>query len=360
MRINIALPGLEGLAGGMRVSAQYAQALQRSGHDVALVVRRPSAAPQRLEWLRRLLGRGYKFPPLPDTKGHFEALDLPIVHLDEALPVRAHHIPDADLFISTWWTTSEWVNRLPPAKGRHVHFIQDYELFHSAVADRVRAVYAQSNDKIVVAGWLQDILNSEYSQKSIVVSNGVNTTLFKAQARRRNNPPQIGFLYSGHPRKNCTLAIEAAQWARLQCPNLRGVAFGVTPRPGALPDWIHYHQSPSQEQIPKIYASCDLWLFPSKSEGFGLPIFEAMASNTPVLATRAGAAPDLVNGVNGWITSFKPEEYGQAIIDFLDQPEDAWQKASAAARETAERNDLFHAAQAFEAALLQLASNGRQ
>jgi glycosyltransferase involved in cell wall biosynthesis len=50
-----------------------------------------------------------------------------------------------------------------------------------------------------------------------------------------------------------------------------------------------------------VYADCDVWLFASFSEGFGLPIIEAMACRCPVVATRAGCAPDVIKeGVNGY------------------------------------------------------------
>jgi glycosyltransferase involved in cell wall biosynthesis len=52
--------------------------------------------------------------------------------------------------------------------------------------------------------------------------------------------------------------------------------------------------------LKKCYALCDLYVCPSRLEGFGLTILEAFAAEKPVVATRVGAIPELVHdGQNG-------------------------------------------------------------
>jgi len=48
--------------------------------------------------------------------------------------------------------------------------------------------------------------------------------------------------------------------------------------------------------LKKCYALCDLYVCPSRLEGFGLTILEAFASGKPVVATEVGAIPELVHG----------------------------------------------------------------
>ena len=83
-----------------------------------------------------------------------------------------------------------------------------------------------------------------------------------------------------------------------------------------LPRGAQYRQRPPQAQIAAIYAACDLWLFTSRNEGFGLPLLEAMACRTPVLATRAGAAPDLIDGCNGVLLDSDPAAFAAEIARF--------------------------------------------
>jgi glycosyltransferase involved in cell wall biosynthesis len=56
--------------------------------------------------------------------------------------------------------------------------------------------------------------------------------------------------------------------------------------PGFVPDEI----------LPAIYSSAEVLAFPSLYEGFGLPILEAMACGTPVVASCASCLPEVAEG----------------------------------------------------------------
>jgi glycosyltransferase involved in cell wall biosynthesis len=48
-----------------------------------------------------------------------------------------------------------------------------------------------------------------------------------------------------------------------------------------------------KEELARLYRGAACLVFPSRYEGFGLPVIEAMASGAPVVATRAGSLPEI-------------------------------------------------------------------
>jgi glycosyltransferase involved in cell wall biosynthesis len=52
----------------------------------------------------------------------------------------------------------------------------------------------------------------------------------------------------------------------------------------------------SDDLLPAIYSAAEALAFPSLYEGFGLPILEAMACGTPVVASRSSCLPEVAEG----------------------------------------------------------------
>jgi alpha-1,3-rhamnosyl/mannosyltransferase len=48
-----------------------------------------------------------------------------------------------------------------------------------------------------------------------------------------------------------------------------------------------------REELATLYRGATCLVFPSRYEGFGLPVLEAMASGIPVVAASAGAVPEV-------------------------------------------------------------------
>jgi len=75
--------------------------------------------------------------------------------------------------------------------------------------------------------------------------------------------------------------------------------------------------------IPQILAASDIFVLSSDWEGLPYTIIEAMMSGLPVVATRVGGVPELVeNGVTGFIVPPKnPQALAKGLQRLLDDPE---------------------------------------
>ncbi|MFK3958036.1 glycosyltransferase family 4 protein [Guptibacillus hwajinpoensis] len=73
------------------------------------------------------------------------------------------------------------------------------------------------------------------------------------------------------------------------------------------------------KELAELYATSDLFIFPSATETFGNVALESLASGTPVIAANAGGLSDVVTGErNGLFCSpYKEEEYIHAINRLL-------------------------------------------
>jgi N-acetyl-alpha-D-glucosaminyl L-malate synthase BshA len=91
--------------------------------------------------------------------------------------------------------------------------------------------------------------------------------------------------------------------------------------------------------VEELLSCADLFLLPSETESFGLAALEAMACGAPVVASRTGGLPEVVeHGVSGYL--FPPGSVGEmaeAGIEILSDPERRKAIAEAGRRVAVER-----------------------
>lgn len=66
-----------------------------------------------------------------------------------------------------------------------------------------------------------------------------------------------------------------------------------------------------------LYAHCDAFLFPSLSEGFGLPVAEAMTFGKPVFISRLTSLPEVGGKEAYYFENFEPEHMAQTLDEGL-------------------------------------------
>ena len=71
--------------------------------------------------------------------------------------------------------------------------------------------------------------------------------------------------------------------------------------------------------LPAIYCQCELFLYPSLRESFGIPMLEAMACGAPVITSNTSSMPEVAGEAAAIVDPFKPEEITAAMIRIITE-----------------------------------------
>lgn len=82
---------------------------------------------------------------------------------------------------------------------------------------------------------------------------------------------------------------------------------------------IQFVKADNNKQLARFYAECHLFIFPSKSEGLGLPLIEALTNRAPVLTSNSTSLPEIIDNPEAWFSSCDEaqltEKLHQALTD---------------------------------------------
>ncbi len=77
----------------------------------------------------------------------------------------------------------------------------------------------------------------------------------------------------------------------------------------------------SRAELANWYARAMIFAFPSLDEGFGMPVLEAMASGTPVIASNRAAVPEVAGDAAWLVDAQDTEELAGAMVALTQDPE---------------------------------------
>jgi glycosyltransferase involved in cell wall biosynthesis len=80
---------------------------------------------------------------------------------------------------------------------------------------------------------------------------------------------------------------------------------------------IHWLQYVDFEDLRALYQCAKIFAFPSLTEGFGLPILEAFASNTPVITSNISSMPEIAGNAASLVDPYNTEQITDSLFNLL-------------------------------------------
>jgi glycosyltransferase involved in cell wall biosynthesis len=217
-----------------------------------------------------------------------------------------HTVPDHGLF----FTAKEVPQVLTFHNFMLDHYMQGYSTSLQRVHYRtdlrwfIKTSLKRASRITSVSRYTADLVRRElgYDGDIRVINNGVDTRLFTPARAGRSGRGPLRVLFAGNltRRKGADLLPEIARQVdggiKILCTS------GLRTRL-KLPesDALHQLGPVPYRDMPALYRSVDVLLFPTVREGFPLAVVEAMASGLPIVATNCSSLPELVDEGKGGV-----------------------------------------------------------
>ena len=185
---------------------------------------------------------------------------------------------------------------------------------------------------------------AEVAARVELIPNGVDLRLFRPSGVERSRGRQILYVGRLSPEKNLPTVVEATASAGV---SLRLAGGGpererLAAQARALGAKVEFLEVVEQAKLPAVYASSDVFVLASFTEGHPKVLLEAMACGLPCVASDCAGNRSLVtDGETGLLFDpHRPEELTERLRRVLDDPGLAARLGKAGRALVAERYDL--------------------
>lgn len=313
------------------------------------------------EHLNRLLDRGHEVelwslagPP------QWFPLRAPVRTFEDYESLAAALAPIDAIKVATWWNTASAVWSASVLHGIPVYFVQDIETSYYAHDEYLRSLvlasYRHEFRYMTISSWNRDRLR-ELGLDAVLIPPGIDLENFRPLSELTRRTDMVLALGRTNPLKNLPLTISA--WRALPAPRPELCLFGIEPEVAEEPG-IRYVDSPSDEEVNRLFNEATVFVQTSSHEGFCLPPLESMATGGAVVCTDAHGNRDFcVDGEN----CLMPEPSRQAVTGamhrLLEDP-DLRERLGAAGIETAAPYAWSRRIDALERFLIEVATPRRR
>ena len=178
---------------------------------------------------------------------------------------------------------------------------------HDPIGAAVRRAVLDASAVICVSEAMGRAVSSVVDVSPVVIPNGYDDALF----RLSEQPRDLGLLFVGNlvPTKNVEMLLRAyaREHAAIAVPltivgdgPLRAPLAGLAATLGIADD-VRFLGVQGRREVAGLMARATGLALPSLSEGWGVVVAEALASGTPVVASRVGGVPEILGSDEGGI-----------------------------------------------------------
>jgi glycosyltransferase involved in cell wall biosynthesis len=220
-----------------------------------------------------------------------------------------------------------------------------YKSAHAVVANAAAAVDQLRNEGVP-------------ADRIHTIPNGVDCRLFASPRREApEGPRRVITVANLRPEKGHDTLIAAASTIVGRRRDAEFFIVGDGPLRSSLERQVQvrglasrFHFLGERDDVPRLLAEADLFVLPSRSEACPNGVLEAMAAGLPVVASRAGGIPELIDsGVDGMLVEPNaPAALATTVLDVMNQPALAASLGRAAAEKAERRFSLDRMVSSFE------------
>jgi glycosyltransferase involved in cell wall biosynthesis len=273
-----------------------------------------------------------------------DVVEFPEIRADGFFVPSLVRQPRRIVRLHTAWIFIDKVNSIKPtAQKRLMYWLEQQSILaaHCISSPSYAMLYLTQN-------WIASIAKKRYRK---VIANPVDSRTFLPSVRR-SDPPEIVFIGRPERRKGFETIIRALPEI-LQSDPKAIFRFFANPKheidrqpvqawvraqlPETLNDRVLFTPV-ERSQLPAILAGASLCVMPSLWENFPYAVLEAMACGLPIVASRTGGLPELLEqDVSGLLVPAQdPPALAEAVLQILKNP-DLARNMGAAARSRVEK-----------------------
>jgi glycosyltransferase involved in cell wall biosynthesis len=364
-------------AGAAGVAFNHAEELQKLGHQVETWFLDDLL--QRARWPARFEQLEFAFAVSRCIRGNPRRFDVVNLHAPcgcvYGFSRKLFSSPGLPPYVFTMQGSEERYTlamRLEHRKGRASNFSFKNRVWHRLYHQTMYDLSISTADFGAVAdreGWIMSELKYNHPPGRIwYVPNGASPDFIQPRSFTESPPDRLLYVGTWLDRKGIYYLVDTFTELAAHLPHVTLTVAGCVSSeehvkadfPVNLRSRVNVLPFLSRDAMADLYASHDIFVFPSLVEGMPLTLLEAMASAMPVVTTSSSGMADIVeNDFNGLLVPAADSSALSAAIHRLYEDLGLRKKLGVAAQETVRRYTWQTIARQLEH-LLKLAVRGRE